>query len=95
VFLEQQLIIQQGVRLISKLPAGAKWMLTATDEDGVERDDLPETAASLNIYVTRDLLEAAMSITHGEWDEEIVPEDGTMYYWRVEGDLEITIEVEE
>ena len=95
MFLEQQFIIQQAVRLISRLPAGARWMLTATDEDGVEQEDAPETAASLSIVATRDILPAVMSITTGQWEEEVIPEDGTIYYWRAEGDLEITIEIEE
>jgi hypothetical protein len=95
MFLEQQFIIQQAVRVIARLPRGVRWMLTATDEDGVEREDeTPETSASLSIITTRAMLDATLSSVGGEWESVPHGDDGEEMYWRGEGDLELCVEVE-
>lgn len=95
MFLDQQLLIQRAVKVIARLPQRAKWRLEATDEDGqeYEEDENAETSATLSISVLEADLPAAMSAFPGHWEEEVVPEDGTPYYWRSEGDLEVTIEI--
>lgn len=91
MFLEQQLIIQQAVRFISRLPEGVAWMLTVTNEDGEGEDGL-ETAASLNITAPRHLVTPTLNSTYGHW-ERLEPghPDGPRGWWRADGDLEITV----